>query len=279
MSLYAPGLLDVYFFTPDSGIAVGLTNSNHSLSTGNILFTSDGGETWTERYATSKQGEWCWKISFPSRNTGYVSIQRNVGSPVNIVKTTDGGNTWAEKQFFATPYYVQGIGFANDTLGWIGGNSTQTSYQTTDGGDTWTPANFGSRINRFQFVNELVGYAGGRSVYKYTGRLITSVEETSLPEDFSLSQNFPNPFNPTTKIRFTIPRLSPVEGGSENGLLYVTLKIYDVLGKEVMTVVNEEKLPGENEIEIFAGNLASGVYYYTLQAGNFVETKKMIILK
>jgi hypothetical protein len=279
MSAFAAGLVDVHFFSPDSGIAVGLSNSNHSQSTGVILFTSDGGENWTKTYSSSREGEWCWKISFPSRNTGYVSLQRNVGSPVNFIKTTDGGNTWFEKQFFSSAYYVQGIGFANDTLGWIGGNSSQTTYKTTDGGDTWTPANFGSRINRFQFINEYVGFAGGQTVYKYTGIPVTSAENLDKPEDFSLSQNYPNPFNPSTKIRFSIPTLTPVRGGSNNGLLYVTLKIYDSLGKEVMTLVNEEMRPGENEFEFFADGLSSGVYYYQLRAGSFVDSKKMIVLK
>ena len=198
---------------------------------------------------------------------------------INFIKTTDGGKTWFEKQFFETAYYVQGIGFANDTLGWIGGNSSQPTYFTTDGGDTWASAEFGTRINRFYFVNELLGYAGGQTVYKYTGQIVTSIEDLEKPSGFSLSQNYPNPFNPTTKIKFTIPQLEPVEGGTNNGILYVTLKIYDNLGKEVMTVVDEQMRPGENEIEIYAGDLASGVYYYQLQAGTFVDSKKMIVLK
>jgi photosystem II stability/assembly factor-like uncharacterized protein len=279
MSFLSAGLVDVHFFTPDSGIAVGLSNAEHFLSSGVVLFTSDGGSTWTQKYLSSRQGEWAWKISFPSRNTGYISLQRNVGSPVNFIKTTDGGNTWFEKQFFETAYYVQGMGFANDTLGWIGGNSSQTTYQTTDGGDSWSPANFGTRINRFYFVNELLGYAGGQTVYKYTGQVVTLIDDILKPNGFSLSQNYPNPFNPTTKIKFTIPNLTPIEGGTNNGILYVTLKIYDTLGKEVMKVVNEQMRPGENEIEIYAGDLASGVYYFQLQAGTFVDSKKMIVLK
>ena len=92
--------------------------------------------------------------------------------------------------------------------------------------------------------------------------------------DFELSQNYPNPFNPTTKIRFTIPvTLSGVEGS------LVTLKIYDVLGNEIATLVNEEK-PAENyEVDFDGNGLPSGIYFYQLKAGSFVETKKMILLK
>lgn len=278
MSSLAAGLVDVHFFSPDTGIAVGLTNSEHAQSRGVVLYTTDGGENWSTKYSSSRAGEWCWKISFPSRNTGYISLQRNQGSPCNFIKTTDGGTSFFEKQFYPTNYYSQGIGFVNDTLGWIGGNSIQTTLMSTNGGDTWEPANFGVRINRFFFINELSGFASGQTIYKYTGQLSTGVKENpAAPSDFELSQNYPNPFNPVTKIRFTVPELKSLKAGP--GLLYVELKIFDAAGKLVMSVVNEEKQPGENEIEINASHLPSGVYYYQIQAGTFTDTKKMILLK
>jgi hypothetical protein len=105
------------------------------------------------------------------------------------------------------------------------------------------------------------------------------------PSSFSLSQNYPNPFNPSTKIKFQIPLL-----GGNKGVGFITLKVYDVLGREVATLVNEEKQPGVYEVEFNPasgiGNLpagrqglASGIYYYQLKANDFVETKKMILLK
>ncbi|MBK9097162.1 MAG: T9SS type A sorting domain-containing protein [bacterium] len=95
---------------------------------------------------------------------------------------------------------------------------------------------------------------------------IVSVE--FLPQKFSLEQNYPNPFNPTTKIRWQ----SPV--GSHQ-----TLKIYDVLGNEVSTLVDEYLPAGSYETEFNADGLSSGIYFYKLQAGSFVETKKMILIK
>ncbi len=279
MIFHAMGLIDVQFFNPDTGIIVGLTHSEHLLSSGIVIKTVNGGETWEDVYTSEREGEWCWKISFPSRKTGYVSLQRNIGYPVNLIKTTDGGNSWFEKLVFNREYFVQGIGFANDTLGWIGGNSTQTTYQTTDGGNTWSPANFGVRINRFRFVDESSGYAAGQTIYKYTGSKPTDVKDLQAPDEFNLSQNYPNPFNPTTRIRFTIPNLQPVEGGSRNGLLYTTIRIYDSLGKHVKTLVDEELRTGENEIEFYAGDLSSGIYYYQFQAGDYIESKKMMLIK
>ena len=93
------------------------------------------------------------------------------------------------------------------------------------------------------------------------------------PLVFNLDQNYPNPFNPTTKIKYAIPNV-----GTYNYPL-VQLKIYDVLGREVTTLINEIKRPGEYEVEFNANNLPTGVYFYQLKAGEFIHTKKMILLK
>ena len=98
--------------------------------------------------------------------------------------------------------------------------------------------------------------------------MFTSVEVEIAPTKFALQQNYPNPFNPSTNISWQ----SPV--GS-----WQTLKVYDILGNEVATIVNEEKPAGNYQIEFNASHFASGIYYYQLRAGDFVETKKMILLK
>jgi hypothetical protein len=102
------------------------------------------------------------------------------------------------------------------------------------------------------------------------GGTVTDVEEESsaIPEEFLLEQNFPNPFNPVTKISWQ----SPVSG-------WQTLKIYDVLGSEVATLVNEFKTAGQYEVDFDASRLSSGVYFYRIEAGEFSAVKKMIHLK
>ena len=83
-----------------------------------------------------------------------------------------------------------------------------------------------------------------------------------------MSQNYPNPFNPSTKINFSIPK---------QGL--VSLKIYDVLGKEIMTLINEQKTAGSYEVDFNGINLASGAYFYRLESSEFVDIKRMILIK
>jgi hypothetical protein len=129
--------------------------------------------------------------------------------------------------------------------------------------------------------------------------VVTDVEDekeniVNQPTQFVLEQNYPNPFNPTTKIRFVIPNevrnledFSSQASRNDNAL--VTLKVYDVLGKEVTTLVNEEKPAGSYEVEFSAkggsasgGNaysLPSGVYFYQLRSGDFIQTNKMILLR
>ncbi len=98
-------------------------------------------------------------------------------------------------------------------------------------------------------------------------------EENDLPSWFSLSQNYPNPFNPSTTIKYSIPNV-----GNEN-FRSVQLRIYDILGREVTTLVNKEQKPGKYEIQFDASKLSSGVYYYRLISGSYNQTKKMLIIK
>ncbi len=109
----------------------------------------------------------------------------------------------------------------------------------------------------------------------------------NVPAEFSLHQNYPNPFNPATTIKYQIPlKTLYAEGipsgqwGSREGEgARVTLKVYDALGREVATLVNEQQEAGNYSVEFNASQFSSGIYFYTLRSGNFVETRKMIVTK
>ena len=95
-------------------------------------------------------------------------------------------------------------------------------------------------------------------------------DKPNIEDGFTLSQNYPNPFNPTTTIRYEIPSVHPT---------YVKLCVYDILGHEIKILVNQYQNPGFHEIEFNAGNLPSGVYFYRISSGKFVEVKRMLLLK
>jgi hypothetical protein len=194
-----------------------------------------------------------------------------------IFISTDDGSTWSKLQndfanaqvrFLATygNFVLAGFGF-----GWGIFISSDNGFTWTDKGQGFAPL--------YTFVLDVTGnstylFAAGGVTGFYRRPLsdlgITSLDQTSLatPEKFLLSQNYPNPFNPSTKISWQLP----------TGI-HQTLKIYDVLGNEVATLVDEYREAGSYEVEFNAGNLSSGIYFYKFQAGSFIETKKMILLK
>jgi hypothetical protein len=100
--------------------------------------------------------------------------------------------------------------------------------------------------------------------------------ENKIPMSLVFYQNYPYPFNPSTTIKFSIP---PVVDAKFASTTHVQLKVYDVPGREVTNLVNEDKQPGEYEVEFYASSHPSGVYFYQLKTGNFIQAKKMLLLK
>jgi type IX secretion system substrate protein len=133
--------------------------------------------------------------------------------------------------------------------------------------------NIGRVYERNQYVMNytqwnLRGCLINGTLYGDTGIVGIIQINSEVPEFFSLSQNYPNPFNPITRVKFALPKTS-----------FVKLAIYDMLGTEVTTLVNESLKPGTYEVDWNASNYPSGVYYYKLVADEFVETKKMVLIK
>lgn len=120
------------------------------------------------------------------------------------------------------------------------------------------------------------GTAGNYSVWRRLLSDITEIQNisTETPSSYSLSQNYPNPFNPVTKIRFSVPQVRLLFGGD-----LIKLKVFDVLGREVQTLVNEKLSPGTYSVDWNASDFPSGVYLYRLQAGDYIMTKRMLMIK
>ncbi len=102
------------------------------------------------------------------------------------------------------------------------------------------------------------------------------IKQNIIPSGLTLYQNYPNPFNPTTKIKFTIPNAADALNASTTNVL---LKVYDLLGKEISTLVDEQKQPGNYEVDFDGSNLPSGIYFYSITSGKFHDVKKMILMK
>jgi photosystem II stability/assembly factor-like uncharacterized protein len=237
---------------------------------GNKLFrTTNAGLTWDSSMTTS--GQW-GSICFVDSSTGWLSGGWSyMNSYSCFAKTTNGGVTWTDISFPSAGYLFS-TWFASEEAGWVADNYGNI-FATSDGGQNWYIqfSTHNTALESLGFIDGDTGWAvgGGGEIVKTTDGGVTSVPSTSeIPVAFSLFQNYPNPFNPTTTIKFQI---------AHSGL--VTLKVFDVLGREVATVVNQEMKPGTYEKRFDGNGLASGVYLYRLATGDFMDTKKFMLIK
>ncbi len=208
---------------------------------------------------------------FFNENTGFA-----VGDNSTLLKTVNGGYPWFHMNINVVNVNFRSIEFYDANTGFICGSNGFIA-KTTDGGDNWVQqnSNVTTGLNTIQFINRDTLYCAGNSgkfLRTYTGGNPIGINEitTSVPSEFSLSQNYPNPFNPVTKIRFAV-------GGKSSAQIF--LSVFDVLGNEVAVIVDQNLKPGIYEADWDASSYPSGVYFYKLQAGEFSQTKKMILVK
>ena len=165
-------VIDVKFFDANHGFIIGGDNPNGNISKILVLETIDGGNTWIRRYEGPYRGEWGWKIQFLTQQIGFVSIETaepqhedSIGNA--FLKTINGGLTWERIKFYEDHYSMQGIGFINEQVGWMGSfKGSNPSLGTFDGGKTWQSLGFGNRLNRFRFFSDTLAYVAGQKLYK-----------------------------------------------------------------------------------------------------------------
>ncbi len=258
----------------NSGIVFSIHAVNESTllacgAAGLLLKTTNGGNEWVSIKFNSSLIE---GIFFIDELTGWITCIDS------IYKTTDGGNSWLG--VYQAEYWMSDIEFTSENNGYAIG-STGYLIQTSNGGIDWYRVNDITQNDLYslKFINDTEGWIVGAwgTVLHTTNGGVTFIEEENnfaQPKEFLLQQNYPNPFNPSTKISWQ----SPVSG-------WQTLKVYDILGNEIATLVNEYRNAGTYEIDfnytktLLATSLPSGVYFYQLKSGDYIETKKMILLK
>ena len=293
ISSYYSSLSSLHFTDSDNGWITGWWKKYDS--TGYLILpifrTTDGGESWINQsiYTGSAwDGGIINSVYFVNESVGWVvgvlAVQTTISS--RIYKTTDGGSNWIEQNHPTYPFlYLSSVFFIDESTGWtVSRNPPYVPFYiilyTTNGGADWIEQVQDVMISLIDvfFVDENNGWAVGDSgkIVHTTNGGVTFVEEKEideLPTDYHLIQNYPNPFNPSTKISWQSPLGS-----------WQTLKVYDVLGNEVATLVDGYKPAGSYEVEFNSHsgegrNLTSGIYFYRLQAGEFIETRKMVLLK
>ncbi|MEJ2195580.1 MAG: T9SS type A sorting domain-containing protein [Ignavibacteriaceae bacterium] len=275
-------------------IAVAPSNSDviyAGTDDSHVWVTSDYGSTWID-ISASLPYRWVTRVVVDpvDENIVYVTFSglKWRDPQPHVFRSSNMGTTWenissnlpdAPVNAFAVDNNDQSVLYLGSDVGMYVSYNTGASWEFLGQG---IPVVTIGDIKIHPTSNYLVAGTHGRSMYKLNLNDITSVEQSDddiAVSDFVLEQNYPNPFNPSTKIKYTIPpQQNPLQGGDYRGGL-ITLKVYDILGNEIATLVNEEKTAGSYEVSYDANTLSSGIYFYTLNAGSFIETKKMVLLR
>jgi photosystem II stability/assembly factor-like uncharacterized protein len=258
-------LIDVWFFSRDTGIIVGGNNARSA-----IYYTDNGGTTWQNVFTNPEPFGWHWKISFPSRYVGYTSIEGGTANTSRVAKTTDGGLTWQLKPLIPPSNGdATGIGFINDSVGWVGCWIPGEDYMTTDGGETWTLFSLDPQFNRFRKINDSTAYICGEKVWKYSTGVAVGVTEINYEKPgYSLEQNFPNPFTGKTTIRYTIP---------EKG--FVSLKVFDAAGRTLKTFVKQNQEKGSYSYNFSLPESTDAYFICKLKVNGYQKIIKMVMVK
>lgn len=265
-------LLEFYY---DESELNGITESSLKL-----FKSTDGGSTWTEEGGTVVTSDNYISLSGIDSFSRWTAAGDDAPLPVELTYFTAELQDTTVLLKWETATEVNNYGFDverhsipidADTLNWtklgfVEGNGTTNSPQSYEYTDTYIPS-ADSLVYRLKQIDNDGKYVYSK-VVKIDLSTITSVEE-EIPVEYSLSQNYPNPFNPSTNIKFGIP--NPGE---------VNLTIYNILGEEVTTLVNENMQAGYHEVSFNASSLPSGMYIYRLNAGDeFTSTKKLLLIK
>jgi photosystem II stability/assembly factor-like uncharacterized protein len=233
-----------------------------------IKVSRDGGESWSGRLPLEPDGI-VYSIAFGSLGAAvYVGRAWTFSGPLSFASTTDGGLTWQGRTDGLPD--ATGVRKIQVKAGPLGDQFFIAARgQVFEAGSDlhWERIGIdGQYVTTIALAGDML-YAGGKGIYAM--QLVSSTrDQRPIPNSVVLYQNYPNPFNPSTTIKFELPRAS-----------LVNLSVFDILGRELSVPVNDRRDAGVYDVKFDGSNLASGVYFYRLLVGDFVQTKKLMVLK
>jgi len=236
--------------------------------------TTDGGSTWSSVTAGTAE---VTALAMRDDSVGLMCSGVGIeGEPTFLYRTTDGGGTWQPLQGVKPDRGYTAVAFTAGTAdAWVAGIHTVACSR--DYGVSWAlqPIEpISSHLCAISFCDAANGWmvTDQGEILRYRERSGTNAvrleRDEKLPVQVLLQQNYPNPFNPSTTIKYELPRAS-----------IVSLRVFDMLGREVSVLLNERKDAGVHEVKFDAVGLASGVYFYRMQAGDFVQTSKLLLVR
>ncbi len=265
MAAYASSLIDMHFISADTGFATG--KSPAPLESAIILYTTDGGTTWTTKFLNTVPNELCWKIQKLTNNIYFASIEDLNPGTSKILKSTDGGMTWTIKQVLATNDNMEGVGFINPSKGWAGGGNQ--TYESNDGGNTWSVINICQGMNRVFKVNDSLLFASGSSkIWKYSPSTLNLLKSKEADEKYIAVKCNPNPAKEKINVTINLFRNT-----------HAQLILYNEQGQEIKLIDNNDKPVGEYKYTISTNEIPSGMYYLVLKTHEARVIEKIIIRK
>jgi photosystem II stability/assembly factor-like uncharacterized protein len=271
-------LYGVSFSDLNNGFVVGY-GWNGTVNGGIIMRTTNGGANWN---AQTSGTTWSLRgIAFIDSNTAIAVGGGGYGGnhQTNIIlRTTNGGTTWILQfnLYDVALGIFEDVSFCDTKNGaTVNERSPGGIWRTTDGGITWEsqsppwPPNYQFLSISFSDANNGIAVGGGGTIFRTTNGGVTFIKnDNNAIQEFTLSQNYPNPFNPSTIISYTLPSASKIK-----------LILYNTLGQTIKVLENGFKNAGSYSVNFNADDLPSGIYFYKLEAGQFSQVKKMILMK
>jgi len=231
--------------TSDTSVVLAGLFMNAAALTGGMYVTTNGGQLWNARNtgipATAGTLIRCCLIKPGSSTEMYAGLDRATATDIGIKRTTDAGLTWTD----------------------FSGGSVLNTYSFRTFAFKTAPG-----MNTLYAGESSTALLIGRGLFEYSWTVTGVSGNEGIPKDYKLSQNYPNPFNPVTRISYQLPQAGNVK-----------LTVFDFLGREVVTLVNEYKQAGYYDANFNASSLSSGTYFYRIEANNFITTKKMMVIK
>ena len=260
MTVHASSIIDMYFINKDTGFVTGKSPS--PFETAIILYTTNGGATWSIKFENNIPTEYCWKIQRLTKLIWFAAVEDFGGVPPRILKSVDGGMTWKVYIVSPTPYNIEGIGFIDPQHGWTGGGPN-FSFESKDGGKTWAQVPVCPLMNRVFRVNDTMMLASGIRIWKYKGDgIYPSIPDTR----YAWMTIHPNPVNDVLTVNVSVA--NPTR---------VLVALYNASGQRVRVIENSDRNKGSYQFYLNVSDLQSGVYFVGLKTHDDKRVEKIMI--
>jgi photosystem II stability/assembly factor-like uncharacterized protein len=260
MSMHATSIIDLHFVNKDTGFATG--KGLKPLESAVIFYTTNGGQTWTNKYMGTTQKAFVWKFQRLTKRILFASVEDLTPVPAKVLKSVDGGMNWLEMKVSQTYYDIEGIGFIDPLHGWTGGSANK-SFETKDGGVTWDSVAICPFMNRVFKVNDTMMFASGNTIWKYKGEGIFPPIPT---QRYAQMVCYPNPVKDVLTIDVSLAR--------DNRVWLVLL---DGSGRQVKMIENADRNRGSYQYYVNTAHLPEGMYYVILKTHDDKGYAKIVV--